>query len=136
MEKNFPRQWMWSDAFEMLARAERMHRQFLQPPSSPSSVTWEPPVDVLETERAVLVLVALPGVDLDEVKALIDGDTLMVSGNSNLSAGDADRDHTPPGASAGPVRAAGSSPARTLRCDSPNRFQRLPLDHAAEVGGP
>ncbi len=80
MEKNFPRQWMWSDAFEMLARAERMHRQFFPPPSSPSSVAWEPPVDVLETEQAVLVLVALPGVDLAEVKALIDGDTLMVSG--------------------------------------------------------
>jgi HSP20 family molecular chaperone IbpA len=80
METNFPRHWMWSEAFEMLARAERMHRQFFQPPSSPSSTTWEPPVDVLETERAVLVLVALPGVDLGEVKALIDGDALMVSG--------------------------------------------------------
>ena len=80
METNFPRHWMWSEAFEMLARAERMHRQFFRPPSSPSSATWEPPVDVLETERAVLVLVALPGVDLSEVKALIDGDALMVSG--------------------------------------------------------
>ena len=80
METNFPRHWMWSEAFEMLARAERMHRQFFQPPSSPSSAMWEPPVDVLETERAVLVLVALPGVDLSEVKALIDGDALMVSG--------------------------------------------------------
>jgi HSP20 family molecular chaperone IbpA len=71
---------MWSEAFEMLARAERMHRQFFRPLGPPSSVAWEPPADVLETDRAVLVLVALPGVDLNEVKALIDGDELIVSG--------------------------------------------------------
>lgn len=79
METNFPRYWMWSEAFEVLARAERMHRQFFQP--SASSVSWEPPVDVLETEEAVLVLVALPGVDLDEVKALIDDGALIVAGS-------------------------------------------------------
>ena len=80
METNFPRYWMWSEAFEVLARAERMHRQFFQPASSASSVAWEPPVDVLETERAVLVLVALPGVDIGEVKALIDQGELIISG--------------------------------------------------------
>jgi HSP20 family protein len=80
METNFPRYWMWSEAFEMLARAERMHRQFFQPSTSPSSAAWEPPVDVLETERAVLVLVALPGVDLGDVKALINQGELFLSG--------------------------------------------------------
>ena len=80
METNFPRYWMWSEAFEMLARAERMHRQFFQPSGAPSSVAWEPPVDVLETERAVLVLVALPGVDIDEVKAVINQGELFISG--------------------------------------------------------
>jgi HSP20 family protein len=78
MENRFPRNWMWSDAFEMLARAERMQRQFIQPPRS--AVAWEPPVDVLETERAVLVLVAVPGVDLNKVEAMIDGNDLVVSG--------------------------------------------------------
>jgi HSP20 family protein len=71
---------MWSEAFEMLARAERMHRQFFQPSGSPSSVAWEPPVDVLETERVVLVLVALPGVDFNEVKAVINQGELLISG--------------------------------------------------------
>ena len=80
METNFPRYWMWSEAFEMLARAERMHRQFFQLSGSPASVAWEPPADVLETERAVLVLVALPGVDLGEVKALISQGELFISG--------------------------------------------------------
>jgi HSP20 family protein len=80
METNFPRNWMWSEAFEMLARAERMHRQFFQLSGSPNAVAWEPPADVLETERAVLVLVALPGVDLEEVKALISQGELFISG--------------------------------------------------------
>ena len=72
---------MWSEAFEVLARAERMHRQFFQPSGSTSSVAWEPPVDVLETEHAVLVLVALPGVDFNEVKALISQGELLISGS-------------------------------------------------------
>jgi len=81
MEAKFPSYWMWSEAFEMLARAERMHRQFFQPSGSPPAVAWEPPVDVLETERAVLVLVALPGVDFSEVKAVINQAELMISGS-------------------------------------------------------
>jgi HSP20 family protein len=80
MDTNSPRYWMWSEAFEMLARAERMHKQFFRPVSSASSVTWEPPVDVLETDRAVLVLVALPGVELGEVEAVVEGGDLVFSG--------------------------------------------------------
>jgi HSP20 family protein len=80
MEAKFPSYWMWSEAFEMLARAERMHRQFFQPSGSSPSVAWEPPVDVLETERVVLVLVALPGVDFNEVKAVINQGELLISG--------------------------------------------------------
>ncbi len=79
METNFPRYWMWSEAFEVLARAERMHRQFFRPASS--AIAWEPPVDILETDRAVLVLVALPGVDIGEVKARIDAGELIISGS-------------------------------------------------------
>ena len=80
MESNFPRYWMWSEAFETLARAERMNRQFVRPAAPRSQVAWEPPVDVLETERMVLVLVALPGVDPGEVAARIEVDELVVSG--------------------------------------------------------
>ena len=80
MEAKFPSNWMWSEAFEMLARADRMHRQFFPPSGSSAPVAWEPPVDVLETERAVLVLVALPGVDYSEVNALISQGELLISG--------------------------------------------------------
>jgi HSP20 family protein len=86
MDTNSPRYWMWSEAFEMLARAERMHKQFFRPVSSASSVTWEPPVDVLETDRAVLVLVALPGVELGEVEAVVEGSDLVFSGTRRFPA--------------------------------------------------
>ena len=85
METNFPRYWMWSEAFEMLARAERMHRQFFQPVTS-AAAAWEPPVDVLETDQAVMVLVALPGVDPGEVQAVIDGADLIISGRRTYPA--------------------------------------------------
>ena len=66
----------------MLARAERLHREFFRPAGAAARLpTWEPPVDVLETERAVLVLVALPGVNPDRVEASIDGSDLVFSGN-------------------------------------------------------
>ena len=65
----------------MLARAERMHREFFRPARSASRLpAWEPPVDVLETEREVLVLMALPGVDPEQVEAAIDGADLVVAG--------------------------------------------------------
>jgi HSP20 family protein len=89
MERNFPRDWMWSEACEMLARADRLHREFFRPAQSatrlPTSVpTWEPPVDIIETGREVLVLVALPGVDPERVEAAIEGSDLVVAGTRVL----------------------------------------------------
>ena len=80
MENPFPRYWMWSEAIAMLTRAERMHQQFVRPAGAPAPAVWEPPVDVLETGREVLVLVALPGVALDAVGARIEAGDLVVSG--------------------------------------------------------
>jgi HSP20 family molecular chaperone IbpA len=80
---------MWSEACEMLARAERLHREFFRPVRSPTPAptsvpTWEPPVDVLETAGEVLVVVALPGVDPDKVEAAIVGTDLVVTGTRTL----------------------------------------------------
>jgi HSP20 family protein len=83
MSTKDPINWMLSNAIETLARAERLHQQFLnlRPTSEPS---WEPPIDVLETDREVLILIALPGVDPDEVIAVIDKGMLVVSGHRVL----------------------------------------------------
>lgn len=65
----------------MLLKAERLRREFYRPAmSSRQVVSWEPPVDVLETVREVLVLVALPGVAADRVEAVIDDNDLLIAG--------------------------------------------------------
>jgi HSP20 family molecular chaperone IbpA len=80
-----PNSWMWSEACEMLARAERMHREFFTPVRSVSrQPAWQPPIDMLETDNEVLVLVALPGVDAEQVDAAIDGADLVVAGRRVL----------------------------------------------------
>jgi HSP20 family protein len=86
MDQDFPRVWMWSEACEMLARAERLHRQLFRPIGSIAQLpAWEPPVDILETDSEVLVLVALPGVDIDNVEAALDGaNDLLVVGTRTL----------------------------------------------------
>jgi HSP20 family molecular chaperone IbpA len=76
---------MWSEACEMLARADRLHREFFRPARSATRLpTWEPPVDILETARAVLVLVALPGVNPEHVDVAIEGSDLVVAGTRVL----------------------------------------------------
>jgi len=68
---------MWSQALEMLSRAERMHREFFRPATLP---VWEPPADVLETASEVLIFVALPGVNPEQVQAVIEDGHLTISG--------------------------------------------------------
>jgi HSP20 family protein len=81
-----PIDWMLSDAIGTLARAERLHQQFLKlrPMAGTREPSWEPPIDVLETDSEVLILVALPGVDPDEVEALIEGGILVIGGRRVL----------------------------------------------------
>src|SRR5690606_15726663 len=47
---------------------------------------WEPPADVFETDREVLILVALPGVDPERVEVVIDEGILIVAGHRTLPA--------------------------------------------------
>ncbi|HEX4410784.1 MAG TPA: Hsp20/alpha crystallin family protein [Xanthobacteraceae bacterium] len=77
--------WMWSEACEMLARAERMHRELFRPARTEARVpAWEPPVDILETEYEVLALVALPGVDADSAQAVIEDGDLVIAGTRGV----------------------------------------------------
>jgi len=83
MSINDPINWMLSEALGSLARAERLHQQFF----TLQSGCWEPPIDVLETEEEILILVALPGVDLDQVEAVIEENgVLAISGSRTLPA--------------------------------------------------
>lgn len=82
MSTGDPRKWMWSEALQMLARAEQLHREIFNPPAMArqSGPAWEPPTDVLETDDAVLILVALPGVDPQKVQLVIRNGVLGISG--------------------------------------------------------
>lgn len=85
MDDCYPRSWMWSEAVEMLTRAERLHRHFFElRRAGASGPMWEPPVDIIETSDAVLVFAALPGVDPKDVEAVIDGGHLMLAGSRHL----------------------------------------------------
>lgn len=87
MTRGDPRDWMWSEALQMLAQAERLHQQAFRPQTAGRlRPSWEPPVDVLETEREVLILAALPGVDVQSVEAVIENGTLVLSGERTVPA--------------------------------------------------
>jgi HSP20 family molecular chaperone IbpA len=79
---------MWAQAFDLIEQAERMHRQFFRPGiAAHEHVSWEPPVDVFEDEREVVILVALPGVLADGVEVEIHPGALTVRAERPLPIG-------------------------------------------------
>jgi len=73
--------WMWADACAALDRAEALRRQFFRLGTpEPTRPVWEPPVDMVETEDEVVVMIALPGVDPSTVEIAFEGDMLSVFG--------------------------------------------------------
>jgi len=76
--------WMWSEACDMLARAERLQTQFFRLRGQQHVPVWEPPADMLETEKEILILLALPGVDPERVTAVIENGVLTVAGDRIL----------------------------------------------------
>jgi HSP20 family molecular chaperone IbpA len=98
---------MWVEALTTLARTERLHG----PAYSPTDGGWEPPVDVLETEDGLQVVVALPGVRRDDMEIVIGDGELTVRGTRRWL--------------------TIQRPVRVLRVELPHgRFERsLPLPH-------
>lgn len=86
MTSRDPEIWMWAEACQMLERAERLQRQFFQLRAVRRRPTWEPPVDVFETERSLWILVALPGVDPDGVSVGFEDGMLVIVGEMTLPA--------------------------------------------------
>lgn len=79
--------WMWAEACEMMERADRLHRQFFKPAVIHSSrPLWEPPLDIYETAGEFKIIIALPGVALEQVKIIQDGNRLIVGGQRQLPA--------------------------------------------------
>jgi HSP20 family protein len=76
---------MWAEACSMIERAEQMHRQFFQPGFAASPrASWEPPVDVFESEQGLLIVVALPGVESQDIEIVSEPEMLRVAGVRRL----------------------------------------------------
>jgi HSP20 family protein len=71
---------MWADACAAMERADRLRRQFFHH----AKPHWEAPIDVFETEDALIVLVALPGVDLEHIEVTQTPGALVVRGERPL----------------------------------------------------
>ncbi|MBB5987197.1 Hsp20/alpha crystallin family protein [Sphingobium lignivorans] len=85
MSSGRSRQWMWADAVGLIDKMERLHREGYSPSrAGRGGVGWEPPVDIIETDHEVLVLVALPGVDPEQAEAFIEDGVLVVRGQRVL----------------------------------------------------
>ena len=72
--------WMWAEACEALARAERLHRQFFRLGTRETVPTWEPPVDVLETDDELWIIAALPGVEAPQIEIGVSDRVLVIAG--------------------------------------------------------
>lgn len=78
---------MWLQALKMLEQADRLQRHYFQPrKSGKSGPLWEPPIDIFETKEELLIWVALPGVEPDNIRVIIDNDTLAIIGERPLAA--------------------------------------------------
>jgi HSP20 family molecular chaperone IbpA len=67
---------LWSRSLAVLARADRLQLEVFRP----SAGGWEPPVDILETDSELLVVIALPGVRQDDIEIVLSGGELSVMG--------------------------------------------------------
>ena len=82
---------IWSRANELIHRAERIQRNFIQIAASAQyrssqgrAPSWEPPVNVIETDESLWVISAIPGVSSDQVQVRIEANELVITGHRPL----------------------------------------------------
>lgn len=78
--------WMLTQAIELLQGANRLHRQFFQLGRAGDLPRWEPPVDMYGDERALCLLIALPGVTPERLDVRLEQQLLVVYGERSLAA--------------------------------------------------
>ncbi len=86
MSSERPYGWMWLQALELAEQAERLQRSFLRylGPAA-DAVSWEPPVDIHETDQGLIVLFALPGVAPQDIEIRLENAALVVSAMRRVS---------------------------------------------------
>ena len=78
-------------ATDLLQQAERIHRNYLQIAAGARfrvsygrKPSWEPPVNVVESDESWWVILAIPGVAVDRVDVRLEGRELVVTGDRPL----------------------------------------------------
>jgi len=69
---------MWAEARRVIERAERLHQRFFELSGAAALPCWEPPVDMVETETALFIEIALPGVDAERIEARFEQGVLVL----------------------------------------------------------
>jgi HSP20 family molecular chaperone IbpA len=67
---------MWAQACAAMERADRLRRQFFHH----GTPHWEAPIDVFESDDGLIILVALPGVELETISVTLSAGILSVTG--------------------------------------------------------
>src|SRR4026209_1257871 len=82
---------IWQRANALLRQAERIQRNFVQIAVSSQyrvshgrSSWWEPPINVVESDEVLWVIVAIPGVRQDRVQILLEDNYVTISGDRPL----------------------------------------------------
>lgn len=82
---------VWERANALLRQAERIQRNFIQIAltsqyrgSQGRGSSWEPPVNIVETDEILWVIVALPGVEAGGIEVRVDENRLTISGERPL----------------------------------------------------
>ncbi len=82
---------IWRQANDLLQQAERIHRNFLRIASGARdrvshgrTPSWEPPVNVVETDESLRVISALAGVSADRIDVRLEGRELVITGERPL----------------------------------------------------
>ncbi|MGQ0526101.1 MAG: Hsp20/alpha crystallin family protein [Betaproteobacteria bacterium] len=89
MPRRSPTAWMWEEACTMLDEAERLHRRFFRlTASSRERPVWEPPVDVFEDDKEIIIVAALPGVSAERIDIALDqAGTIVIRADSRIPFG-------------------------------------------------
>ena len=83
---------IWQRANDLLQQAERIHEEFstsrrrgsLSGFNTGRTPSWEPPVNVVETDESLWVISALAGVAVDRVDVRLEGRDLVIAGERPL----------------------------------------------------
>jgi HSP20 family molecular chaperone IbpA len=84
-EKDPAETWMWERARSALEQADRIQRSFFAPQRPGTRhPSWEPPVDVFETQSEVWVLAVMPGVAPESLEVTLFANDVTVCGERAL----------------------------------------------------